>query len=271
MALKLGGVAGDLTWNIRSKGGRWTTAGLRGGNLVVPAADGTVWRPHKKLEELDFTLQCWIVGARQDGGMPDSEHGRQLVHERYQRLLTTFRGSALGEVLDTETGRRAYAELQGATEPSTMAGGTRAEVDLDLTVPAGCWHDAEPFTLASTPFANGTQLTVPGSGGGHLPIVDLAITLTGPYRNLVITEPGGHWLRWDGDHVGSNPLVVDCSAWTAVLQGGSLNYLPRMRWSAAAMLPVTAPDGDAALTLAAESTSAATRIAITGRRRFLHA
>lgn len=272
MALKLGGVAGNLTWNVRSKGPRWSTAGLRGGNLVVPAGDGAVWRPGKKLEELDLTLQCWIVGANSDGGMPDSARGKRLVHERYQQLLHTFRGRQLGELLDTETKRRAYAELQGATDAATMAGGTRAEVDLELTIPAGCWHDSEPFTLAATPMANGQQVVLAGSGGSPLPIIDARITLTPPFRNVVITEPGGAWLRWDGDSIGSSVLVIDCAAWSATLQGGgTTNYAPRLRWSEASMLPIYAPTSDAVLTITGEAMTAASRIAVTGRRRWLSA
>lgn len=270
MGLKLAGELAGLTWNVRTKGDRWATAGLRGDNRIVPALDGATYRPGKRLEQLDLSLECWIVGAHQDGGMPDSAYGRQLVHERYQALLNGFRGT-LGEVVDTDTGRRCWAELAGSTDPSTMAGGTRAEVDLDLTVPAGCWEDVTGFSVAATPVANGTQVTLPGAGGSRLPIIDAKLMLTPPYRNVRITEPGGQWLQFDGDQPGSSVLTIDCTAWTATLQGGSVNYLPRVRWSAASMLPISGFPGPPVLTVTGEGFSSASRLAVTGRRRWYSA
>lgn len=271
MALTLGGLAGDYTWNVRTKGDRWTAADLRGDNLPIPGRDGATWRAGKKLDQLGFTISCWILGSAADGSMPRNQDARALVKQRYEALLHALRvPGQLTELVDTSTGRRCYAELAAGTDPDTMAGGTRAEVDFDVLVPAGCWEDVTPFTLADTPIANGTVVTLAGAGGSPLPITDTTITLTGPGRNVRLTEPGGEWLAWSGD-LPASKLIVDTKAYTAKFQGGTINYLPRVSWSAVPMLPIRAYPGDPALTVAIEQAGGATRLAVTGRRRWFTA
>ncbi|MDL5159398.1 hypothetical protein [Actinomycetospora termitidis] len=268
MALTLGGLAGDLTWNVRTKGSRWTAAEPRGDNLAIPGRDGSVWRPGKRLDQLSFAIEVWLLGCAPDGSMPRNQDARALLKARYETLLHALRPpGTLTELVDTDTGRRCYAELAGGPDPDTMAGGTRAEVEFDVIVPAGCWEDVTPFTLADTPIANGTTVTVPGAGGSPLPVTDTVITVTGPGRNVRITEPGGEWLAWSGD-LPASKLIIDTKAYTAKYQGGTINYLPRVSWSAVPMLPIRAYPGNPALTIAIEQAGGASRINVTGRRRW---
>lgn len=271
MGLLFAGEAGDLTWGARTIGDRLNAADLDGENASIPGRDGALWTPRKTLQELELTVKTFITGADYTGGMPSAAGGRAIVRARYGKLLQVLRNpDALTEIRDDETNRAALVELISGPSPDTMAGGTRAEVEFDLRVPAGCWKDTAAFDTGTVNVANGTVLSLPaGAMGGDLPIVDAVITLTPPASNITITEPGGQSLTFAGALPAGNPTVISCSAWTAIQAGASTDYLPRITWTAAEILPIRSRGSTPpTLTFAMSGTTTATKVRVQGRRRW---
>jgi hypothetical protein len=273
MGVTVGGVSLDsLVWNVRTRADRIASAQRRGKNQPRAGLDGTAWMPGKPLDELQFNLQMWILGADPLGEFPADPDMRTKVLKRYDKLLRLMgQQSALVEVVDVGRQRRCFAEIGDNIGPSVMAGGTRAEVEFPLTVPAGCWEDATPFdTGTAVPLAYG-PLTVTGAGGGTLPLLGLTITLTPPASNITLTTSDGRWVTFAGALPAGAATVLDLNtadpnAYQTSSPGTSL--LSKLTWDSIAPLPIPASTADPVLTVAASATTSASRIRIQGRRRY---
>jgi hypothetical protein len=273
MPLSVNGTSLDsLVWNVRFLGDRLATAGRRGSNLDTGGLDGTRWRGDKPLDELTFTLQMWIVGSNTDGSLPGDPTLQQAMRTRLDQLLRLMnQQDELVEVADTDTGRRCFAEIQAAITPTTMAGGSRAEVTFPLVVPAGCWEDITAFATTAVVFGASTAVTITGAGGGTLPLTGLTIKLTPPARNIRITTAAGKWVQFNGDlPAGADTwLVLDPSDPQAYQSSApTVSLLAALDLPDVIPLPLPASTADPVVTVTAEATTAATRIAVTGRRRY---
>jgi hypothetical protein len=272
VSITVGGVSLDsLVWNVRTIGGRLRTAGRRGANLTRAGLDGAGWQP-KPLAELTPDLAMWILGCDTDGTFPESGTLRGQMRARYDHLLRILgQQDGLTEIVDTESQRRALAEIQGAIGPTTMAAGSRAEVMVPLVIPSGCWEDV---TVATTPLvvlpASG-PVTLTGMGGGTLPLVGLVVRLRPPGRNVRITCSDGSWLQFSGDLPAGDDTVLYLAD-PAVRQDGSVvDLLHAVDWSGPSAYPLAVPVplvGDPVVTVTAEATTADSRIQFSGRRRW---
>jgi hypothetical protein len=273
MGITIGGTSLDtLVWNVRTLGERMATAGRRGTNLESAGLDGTRWRGNKPLAELQLTLSMWILGSNFDAALPGSPTMRQAVRTRLDTLLRLInQQEALTTVADTTSNRQCRAEIQGALGPATMAGATRMELQLPLVIPAGCWEDVTAFTPAAVLFAASTAVTVVGGGGGTLPLTGMTVKLTPPASNVRITTAAGKYVQFNGAVPAGadtwlvldpeNPQAYQTSAPTVSLLG-SLD-LPDV-----IPLAIPASTADPVVTVTAASTTSATRIRFTGRRRY---
>jgi hypothetical protein len=273
MGVTVGGVSLDtLVWNVRSRSGRWGTGGRRGGNIPSGGLDGSVWSPNKPLDELDVVLEMWILGSDTNGHMPDSTAGKALVRSRRDQLYRLMANqAALFEVVDTESNRRCLAECTANLESAVQAGGTRAEVTFPLVVPAGCWEDASVVTTSNAVLTASGSYTLTGMGGGTLPLQGLVITVTPPARNILITASDGSTIRFNGDLPAGGTTVIrtDPANPKARHNDTGASLMGAVVW-APGPVPFAIPPGtsDPVVTITAETTSGASRIQFSGRRRW---
>lgn len=276
MGVTVDGVSLDrLVWNVRTIGDRLITAGRRGGNTPAATVDGTIWRADKPLSELYPSLSMWLAGADPDGDFPAVPRMVARMRLRLDELLTLLVGQdRLREIVDTDTGRRCFAEVTDVLAPRTMAGGARAEVVVPLVVPAGCWEDVTAFDTGAVVLPAAGSVTVTGAGGGHLPTTGLTIELTPPGRNIELTTADGRWIKFNGDlpagaatRIHLDPLDPRCYQISA----------PGVSLIAAVVLPDVVPlplpnsAADPVLDVTAEAVTGASRIRVQGRRRWLSA
>lgn len=257
-------------WNITTTGSRLRAAAPRGSNIEVAGADGAVWQPHKPLDELQFELSMWILGADADGGMPEDGIGRARVRQRVDELLALlWRTDRLVEVTDTDRGRRCFAEVLQPFDPTTMAHASRAEFAIECNVPAGCWEDITVVDTGPVPLTNSQATTLTGFGGGNLPPGQLTVRLNGPGRNIRLTTADGAWLAFNGD-LPTAGVVIDTALPAAYpADNPTVSLMTQARWAPhAAMLPLGYSPTDPVLGITADATTTDSRIQITGRRRW---
>jgi hypothetical protein len=263
----------SLVWNVRTIGGRMVTAGRRGGNIEAAGLDGARWQP-KPLAELTPDLAMWILGCDTDGTFPESGTLRGQMRTRYDQLLRIMgQQHGLTEIVDTESQRRAFAEIQGAIGPSTMAAGSRAEVTFPLVIPAGCWEDVTVTTTPLVVLPASGPVTLAGFGGGNLPITGLTVRLRPPGRNVRITCTDGSWIQFSGDlPAGDDTVLYLGGAEPAARQDGSVvDLLHAVTWDGPTAYPLAVPvtsTADPVVTVTAEATTAASGIQVSGGRRW---
>ena len=271
MAITVDGVSlQDYGWNIRTVGARLVSAAPRGGNTEVAGADGALWAANKPLGELQFELDMWVVGAEPDGSMPHESTPRALVRQRVDELLgLLWRTDRLVEIVDTDRGRRCFAEVTQPFTPTTMAGATRAEFAVECNVPAGCWEDTDTVSTGPVALTSGGTVTLDGLGGGNLPPGGLTVALTAPGRNVRLTTTDGSVLEFRGD-LPTSGVFIDTTAGLAYPSDNpTVSLMKQVRWwPHPPMLPLPPGPSDPAVEVTAEATTVASRIEITGRRRW---
>ncbi len=262
----------SLAWNVTSRSGRMATASRRGSNAPVGARNGAQWRP-KPLDELSVELRMWLLGSNTDGTMPQDGSMRQKIRDRYDTLCRLFNAQqALVELVDTESSRRTFVELESGLEP-VMTGPGRAEVVVALRAPSGCWEDTATFTTGSVLTPASGPVTLNGSGGGTLPLSGLTIRLKPPGRNIRITASNGAWVQFNGDlPVGNDTEILLGEVPPDARQVGSnTSLLSSVRWAFGAASEFQVPllgTADPVVTVTAEATSGASRIQFSGRRKW---
>lgn len=274
--LTVGGTSlSSLVWNVRTRSGRMTTAARRGGNLPLAGRDGTSWRP-KPLDELAFELSMFLTGANTDGSMPADGSMLAKIRSRYDDLCRLFSAQQkLVEVVDTDSQRRCFAQLDSGMAPQ-MTGPGRAEVVVPLVVPAGCWEDTALFTTTNTVLPSNGPVTLNGAGGGTLPLAGFTIRLKPPGRNIRVTASDGSWIEFQGDlPVGNDTEILLGEVPPDARQVGSpTSLLNAVRWSWGRSGSFSIPligTADPVVTVTSENGSGASRIQFEGRRRWTSA
>jgi hypothetical protein len=261
----------DLVWNVRTIGDRLATAGRRGSNVEANRIDGTGWRADKPLAELLVTLSMWLSGSDPDGEFPADPTLRARMRKRLDQLLALMgQQDDLAEIVDTETGRRCFAEIQGVLTPSTMAAGARAEVMVPLVIPAGCWEDVAEFDTGDLVLTANTNVVVP-AGGSNLPTVGLRIDITPPAGTIRIETAAGRYVEVSGNLPAGAATRIDLNPWDPAayqLSAPGVSLLAAVTIPDVVALPLPGAAADPALTVTAVGTSAASRIRVRGRRRW---
>lgn len=170
-------------FNITTLGGdRLAPPGLRGDNLVVPAAPGRRFMP-KVVDSRTITLGMWVIGANEDGSVPSSSSAkfdenfrklRRLLWTPNREVILTKRFYVDG-VLKTAS---AKAQFAGGLSPS-MNQRARAVFTVDLFLADPYFYGAEQVQTLST----GSQ-TVSIDGDDMTRAV--RFTVDGPRKNVKI-------------------------------------------------------------------------------------
>jgi hypothetical protein len=88
-------------------------------------------------------------------------------------------------------GRRAWCEVVDAIDMSSMAGGTRAEFNVDMVIPSAFWEDLSTSNMVFTlPSISGYEQTLHALASATAPIDDAVITLnvSGTVTDLTVTD-----------------------------------------------------------------------------------
>lgn len=261
----------SLVWNVRVQGERLVTAGRRGANVETSNIDGVLWRPNKPLAELYPILSMWILGADPDGDFPLEQRTRMRMRARLDELLFVMGQQAgLVEVVDTDSNRRCFAEIQAALAPTTMGGGGRAEVQFPLAVPAGCWEDVTEFDTGQVVFDGSTDVTVP-AGGSNLPTVGLIVELTPPATNVRLQTAAGRWIEFNGALPAGAATRIDLDPRMPAayqLSAPAVSLLAAVELPDVQALALPASVINPVISATASGTSGASRVRIRGRRRW---
>lgn len=208
-------------FNIATLGGdRMAPPPLRGGNLIIPSAQGRKYQK-KVVDERTITLGMWVVGALEDGTPPTDQSARRQFDENWRKLVqllwTPDREFVLTKrfwvdgVLHTAS---AYGEYSGGLSP-TMNGATRAVFTVDITL-------ADPFFLGpviNESLTTGTQ-TVSVKGDARTKFITLHVD--GPRNNVKVrNQTLGIDVEYHADLSSGDDLDIDVNAYTSITDPAS--------------------------------------------------
>lgn len=221
-------------WNIRTLSERSGLPPTRGENDSIPYRPGRLWVP-KMYDQRTVPLAMWIVGCDEDGLLPTDHSRRAQLNANEDALLRVFgvrhRQIEIVRVKEMPAGPltlTGLVECSGTMSPSTMAGGTRATLTVDLLMADPFWYGAE---LIETIDAGGLTVTHPGSA----PALDMEIVLNGPLNNPRLRNATtGVEVRYFGTLGSGVSVTLDTANFTAV-RGvdnvvGSIRHLGAPQW-----------------------------------------
>lgn len=171
-------------------------------------------------------------------------------------------------------GRRAYVEVTDAIDFTSMAGGTRAEFSVGMTIPSAFWEDliqsTSVHTISNANLIAGFDFTVDPFNGSTAPIDDALITIgvTGSVSNLTLVDTAsGATLTISGTI--PNNLVIDNSLFT--VKAGNTSYIANVtRKKSNQLLPLTPTSSTAPPKLNIKASgSGSVTVTIVARRRYL--
>jgi hypothetical protein len=225
-------------------------------------AHGKLWAP-KRFGPGGFVQQVWLMADLQ----------RREIEAAYDELLrvASWPYDLVRVVRGLEGGgeRECLAELVAAVEPQPI-GQLGMRFALEWGVPAGFWQDTEDTeatVVADDP--SGTLYEFPAMAGGTAPMDTLQIGVRGPFTGPVrLTQPEtGQWLQIAGNVAGGTEVVIDNA--TGTITGATSD---RITYSGSTFLELPPLPSEVPLRLQvthAGGVSAASRVRLTGRRRWL--
>lgn len=274
-----GVVLNTLAKNIESLTGRLRVAAIRTDNLVVPGRHGRLHTTQKYYEEGQIILPMWVIGCDDNGNVPTN--ARTQFFANVDALSALFRpGDGLLEVLHTlpdGSTRRAWCEVTEVIDFSVQGGGMPlGKFSVAMRVPSVFWEDQAVISLDMPPTQNGGIAPFTGMTA---PIEDGVFTVTGPatnprvealYNGASLSTP--LWFQYSGTIPAAQTLKVDCGNWVLTGGGGfSPVYANFSHAGAARWLNIVppAPGGVPGLKITASSTTGATKVNLTAKRKYL--
>lgn len=230
-----GVVLNTFAKNIETRSGRMHIPGLRTPNAVLPGRHGELWTKYKTYEPGTLTLSMWTLGCDDNGAIPGGSTARREFIKNRDALLQLFSAQQslrlIQQTMPDASVRQCYGEVLAAIDFSTF-NETDARFGVDFNLPYTFWEDAtlqSDVTIAlSGEGVNGSGITaVPTWDGSNAPIEDLIIKIKGPAVNPKLIDVwSGHYFQYTGSLLSTDTLVVDSSAWTAVI--GATNVIANM-------------------------------------------
>lgn len=273
-----GVVLNTLAKNIESLTGRLHAAPIRTDNIAVPGRHGRLRTAAKFYDEGQIVLPMWVRGCDDNGLVTGA--GRGQFFDNVDALTNLFRpGSGLAEMLHTLPDgsiRRAWVECTDVIDFSTQGGNNVfGKFSVSLRVPGVFWEDLVPLSVDLLPTQNGY---VSQFDGMTAPVEDSVITITGPanncrieayYKGAPLDSPS--WVQYATVGAGQT-LAINCGTWQLTGTGGltvgynNLTHSGASRWFT--LVPGT-PNNPPEVKITAGSTTVATKINISARRKFL--
>lgn len=265
-------------WNVSTLTGRYGMPMTRGDDLVLPGRSGYIFTPNKPLEAGFGSLAVWMTGANPDGTVPATQTLRnakfrenmnllQRVFTRRHRLSIIRAGQPDG------TFRVAHAQWTGWSDPTVVAGGTRAEWNIDFTIPSVFWSDEDTTsqsTSASSVLPKTMDLSLFADMTGF--IEDGVYNVTGPIINPRITDAEtGQYVELAGTVATGETWKVDSGAYTSEKNGASV--LTNTRHSGGyrflTLSNIYGVTGIPRLILSGTGGGATTRLGVVARRKWV--
>jgi hypothetical protein len=276
-----GVVLNTLAKNIEALTGRLKVGNLRTENVSVPGRHGTLRTSQKFYDEGVIVLPMWVRGCNDDGLVTTT--ARREFYSNLDALSRLFRpGDGMLEVVHTlpdTTSRRVMAEVTEVIDFSVVEKSgdmPLGKFSVAMRVPGVFWEDTIVNSIDMLPTQNGQ---VAGLDGMTAPLEDGVFTITGPatnpkvealYNGASLATP--NWFQYSGTIPGSQTLTVDCGNWTLTGGGGftpnyaNFSHVGGARW----LTIVAAPAGQSpGLKITASSTTGATKVNLTARRKYL--
>jgi hypothetical protein len=245
----------DLTrygYNIELHGAPLSTPGRRGENVIVPGKTGRLYVP-KKLDQRVQTLRMWVINEPAAGGA--SSEANMLANLDVLRGLFARDGQhTLRFTFGTDT-RVATVEVLQAIDFIPLAFNQAYRFAVDLLMADPLWYaetltTVGPVTIASDPQEEKFE------NAGTYQNERAILTLTGPLADPILTIDGV-WVKYTGAVGGAETLVIDCGAFTAMLDSvdvsGNITHGGALCW-----LPV--PAGSSTLTIESGTTGGTVQV-----------
>lgn len=239
-----GTVLNTYAYNIETIGSRAKATGIRGGNQERTFGRGDLWVPKEYGPRIE-TWGMWVIGGNADGSAlgAGQTSTRGVFYENMEALMSLFFGRpnqmlslsrkrirADGSVLEVI----AQGEAISMTDPTTMAGGTRAVFTVDVVIPGGVWLATSATTITSAGAITnpGTALslvdsltmsgTLTNSAGESIVVTGAPVTL---YPKTLGISSAARWV--DVKYTGRHMLTIPPGASTLTGAGlTSLTYTP---------------------------------------------
>lgn len=231
--------------NIKTLGGdRLAPPPLRGDDITVPYAAGTVWVP-KVVDARTITLGMWILGAEDDGTAPLGSDARRkfdanwralvkLLWKPRQQFTLTKRfwvpsaelvaGGMSLSGLPTIAGwtlieAQAKASFAGGLSP-TMTGPTRADFTVDLLLSDPYFYSAPitvDFSTSTLPEDPGPVRAINVLGDARTTAINFE--LDGPLTTARFTQPqitNAPWIQYGSVVADGDTASISVSDFSAV-------------------------------------------------------
>jgi hypothetical protein len=262
----------DLAYDIVTFDGLDDTPPVDGGNIPFAQSHGEIWVP-KYYRAAQKQIVMYVSSKNNSTGVQPSDIDSQRANVdmnldrlvslfmRRRKLLTVVRTLSSGQV------RQAFCECTASIAPNTI-GLADSKISVVLTLPSGFWEDQSSGTMLSS--APGTNLVVSGAANATAPMTDLTYAITGPATNpKVVDVESGSYFQYNGVIAAGTTMTInpDMTVTNGTLANmvhvGDVNWL-----TLHPVVDITAVT-KSQVTFTASSTTAATRLTITGKRKYL--
>lgn len=260
--------------NIESLTGRLRTPGKRTGNVRVPGRHGSVRIPNKMYDEGLIVLPMWVIGCDDNGKIPSGSNARKEFFKRIDELSALFIGAT--EALDVRhtlpdgTIRQCFGDVLDAIDFTTEAANPVGKFGVSLVLADPFWRDLDEIVEQQE--ANGATAQFFEYEGASAPLEDLVAEITGPWNNPRLTFSDGSWVQYSDTFTAGQGVKIDSANWSVTGVGGKAVQLNKLTYSGgnSRWMSIPAP-GPAPLevTLTGSARTTATRLTLTGRRKYL--
>lgn len=188
-------------WRLHRETQRRAPVTMRAVDVTVPGVDGSLPIYGEAVEAAVLGLELNVYGTPAEVEARCA-FLRGLLGKTHAPLLVRRRDGAV-------------AEAKPATISDPVMAAHYARISATLTIPAGVWRG--PVTGWEADALVGTH-NIASLEGGSRPVTDALVLITGPARNLTLTDDAtGAVLRFTGDVPAGEQLLVDVGAWRATL------------------------------------------------------
>lgn len=211
----------DLTragYNVALLGGPLSTPPRRGENLVIPHKDGRAYVA-KALDERVQTLAMWAINEPAAGGT-ESE-ANMLANLDVLRGLFARKGQHTLKHQFGSVTRLATVEVVSPVEFEPKVFNAAYVFMVEFLMADPLWYAESATTVGPTTITQNPQnITV--TNPGSYESVKGVFTVRGPATNPKLTN-GSYWVQYTGSVPSGQDLVIDCGAFTALLNGADVS------------------------------------------------
>lgn len=261
-----------LAWNVQNRGSRWQMPGRRGENFSMPGVHGSTYSSIKPYEENSLTLSMWAVGANTDGTLPADKDAERKCLENLDMLSRLFSAPVLDvrQTLNDGSVRQCYAEVVQAVDFSSMAGGSRAEFAVELSVPAAFWFDVSNTTQTLlTGAVTAKTLAFTSFSAATAPLTGLVFEVTGPVASPVLADPvTGQWVKLTRTLTAGQVWKVDTANWATTVAGANALHQTSHGLGTTFLDLSADATGPKIYFTAAGSATTATSVKVTGKKAY---